>query len=113
MGVGVGKAEKGSKAPKMPSGLCSAAEKLWKGTIAAWELDDVAGLAHLANAARSLTRLRRLEGILAKEGIIITGRFQQPVPNPAHKLAMVEARNFREHMRCLALDLESLYDKES
>jgi hypothetical protein len=75
-------------------------------------MDDVAALTHLGNACRSLTRLRKLEGILAKAGIILTNRFKQPVPHPAHKLAMAEARNFREHMQALQLDVESLYSDE-
>ena len=108
----MGKVEKGSKAPKMPSGLCAAAERLWQDTVTRWEVDDAAALTHLANAVRSLTRLRGLEGVLAKEGIIVKNRFQQPAPNPAHKLAMAEARNFREHMQALQLDIESLYSIE-
>jgi phage terminase small subunit len=100
------------KAAKMPAGLCPSAKKLWSETVSCWELDDVVATQHLANACRSLTRLRRLEGILAKEGIIFINRFRQPAPHPAHKLAMAEARNFREHMQALQLDIESLYSEE-
>ena len=74
-----------------------------------WEVDDRAALTHLANACRSLTRLRTLEGILQKDGSIIMNRFQQPVRHPAHVVMTAESRNFREHMAALQLDIESLY----
>jgi phage terminase small subunit len=109
----VGLASKSSKkAAKMPAGLCPSAKRLWIETVSSWEVDDVAALTHLGNACRSLTRLRKLEGILAKDGIMIAGRFKQQTPHPAHKLLMAEARNFREHMQALQLDIESLYSDE-
>src|SRR5438094_3882494 len=89
------------KAAKMPSGLCPAAQRLWTETIRSWELDDVAAQTHLANACRSLTRLRQLENVLEKEGTLILNRFRQPVAHPGHKLLAAESRNFREHMNCL------------
>ncbi len=98
--------------PKMPSKLCPSAQRLWSDTIAAWELDDTPALVHLANACRSLTRLRKLENVLEKEGSLIPNRFRQPVAHPAHKLMAAESRNFREHMAALQLDIESLYEPE-
>jgi hypothetical protein len=95
----------------MPAGLCSAAEKLWKDTIKRWEVDDVAALSHLANACRSLTRLRSLEHVLEREGLMVDGRFGK-VRNPAHATMLGESRNFREHMRQLQLDIESLYSAD-
>jgi phage terminase small subunit len=96
----------------MPSGLCSAAEKLWCDTVERWEMDDSAALTHLANACRSLTRLKQLEAILAKEGSIIQNRFRQPARHPAHAVMVSEGRNFRQCMEALKLDIESLYQLE-
>jgi phage terminase small subunit len=105
-------AKKGSKRPQMPSALCPAAQKLWQDTQSRWEMDDSAALTHLANACRSLTRMRELEGILQKEGIMILNRFKQPARHPAHVVLTSEAKNFREHMAALQLDIESLYSVE-
>lgn len=104
---------KGEKAP-MPANLCAAAQRLWKDAFRDWELSDTAGLVILANACRSLTRLRALEHVLEREGLLIGGRFgkEHKIRNPAHAAMLTEARNFREHMRALQLDVESLYDKE-
>jgi len=102
-------AKKGAKRPQMPSALCPAAQRLWTDTLARWETDDSAALTHLANACRSLTRMRELEGILAKEGIMILNRFKQPARHPAHVVLTAESKNFRECMSSLALDIESLY----
>lgn len=112
IGVDVGNSENGSKPPRMPDHLCSAAEKLWKDTIKRWEVDDQAALAHLANACRSLTRLRSLEHVLEREGTLVEGRFGKKVRNPAHGVLLGESRNFREHMRQLRLDIESLYSAD-
>jgi phage terminase small subunit len=107
--VAVGKVE---KRPKMPSGLCAAAERLWHDTVKRWEVDDSAALSHLAAACRSLSRLRKLERLLEVEGSLIRNRFGQQVRHPAHVVAMAEARNFREAMAALQLDIESLYAAE-
>ena len=108
----MGNSESGAKAPKMPAGLCSAAERLWRDTVKRWEVDDQAALAHLANACRSLTRLRALEHVLEREGAMVEGRFGKKVRNPAHAILLGESRNFREHMRQLQLDIESLYSAD-
>ena len=105
----MGKVENG---PKMPSGLCSAAETLWKDVVRRWEMDDAAALSNLAAACRSLTRLRILERTLAKEGSLIRNRFGQQVRHPAHVVAMAEARNFREGLAALQLDIESIYQDD-
>ena len=67
---------------------------------------------HLAAACRSLSRLRKLERLLEVEGSLIRNRFGQQVRHPAHVVAMAEARNFREAMAALQLDIESLYSQD-
>jgi phage terminase small subunit len=97
------------RAHKMPSGLHSAARSLWSGVVASWELDDKAGLAHLENACRALTRIRELESLLRREGMLIRNRFGVMVPHPAAARLDAEGRCFRESMRALSLDVDSLY----
>lgn len=107
--ISKGRVGNSKNAAKMPTGLYPAAQKLWTDTVTRWEMDDVAALTHLANACRSLTRLRQLEGVLEKEGTLILNRFRQPVAHPGHKLLAAESRNFREHMGALQLDIETIY----
>ena len=106
------KAEK-DESVKMPSDLCPSAQKLWSDCVERWEMDDRAALTHLANACRSLTRLRTLENILQKDGMVIPNRFKQPSRHPAYALMTAESKNFREHMAALQLDLESIYKPET
>ena len=107
------KTEKDEKLAKMPADLCPSAQKLWTDCVERWEMDDRAALTHLANACRSLTRLRTLENILQKDGMVIPNRFKQPSRHPAYALMTAESKNFREHMAALQLDIESLYKPEA
>ena len=92
-------------ARKPSTGLSTAARRLWRETLDAYELDP-AEHELLAAACRSLTELERVEKALAAGPLTVEGSMGQPVPNPLLAEARAHRKVIESLLRNLALPME-------
>ena len=90
---------------KTPVGLSAEAQRLWRSTVAEFQIDDGPSFALLENACRALDRLREAEAIVLKEGAVYLDRFQQPKAHPAGHRIDCESANMARALHELGLNL--------
>jgi hypothetical protein len=93
---------------KLLKGLSSEARTLYDDTVQTFGLDDSASLTLLLNACFALDRLRKNEGIVAKEGSVFHDRFQQVRQHPACARIDKESQNVIRALHELGLDLSTV-----
>lgn len=92
-------------APKPPRGLSADARRLWRSTVAAFELEPH-HLAILEQACRALDRIGEARDAVARDGMTLEGRFGAK----AHPMLAVERDSriaMMRGLRELGLDLET------
>lgn len=85
-----------------PSGLGKAGARLWRATVAEYELEQ-----HerelLANACRTLDRIADLDGIVMRDGPMVTTAKGDVRPHPAMQQARLERHAFARLLSALGL----------
>ncbi|MBU5635493.1 phage terminase small subunit P27 family [Geomonas sp. Red69] len=98
-------------ATKAPKHLSKEARNLWDRLLKEYDIGDEAGLLILQTGLEAFDRMRDAQAVIAKEGLTVKDRFDQP---KAHPLTTVE-RDSRAAMlaalKALNLDLEPLQDR--
>lgn len=69
-------------------------------------IEDAPGLALLEQAALALHRAEQARELLARDGLVMRDRFDQPKSHPAAVIARDAEASFRAALRDLQLDLE-------
>lgn len=98
---------KNSNLPKPPRGLSKEAREWWKKINDGWQLDDAA-LLLLGSALECFDRMRKAQGILRREGIVIRDRFGQKKQHPATLVERDAKMALVRNLKALNLDLEPL-----
>lgn len=81
--------------------------RAWRDALAAdYAITDPAGVALLDQAAEAAHRAEQARELLAKEGLVLRDRWNQPKPHPATIIARDAEASFRSALRELRLDLE-------
>lgn len=97
---------KKSARPKAPPKLSVEARRWWRQLADGFEIEDEAGLLLLRTAMESLDRLREAQRILAKEGIIVRDRFDQPKQHPATLVERDARTALLRSLKALNLDVQ-------
>jgi P27 family predicted phage terminase small subunit len=71
------------KAPRAPANLSATSRNLWGRLRDEYGIRDVAGLAVLEQALRSLDRAEQARRLLDRQGVVVTDRWGQSKPHPA------------------------------
>lgn len=89
-----------------PRNLSKEAKTWWKEIVAAYEIEDEAGLLILRTAAEALDRLREAQEVLRAEGIIAHDRFGQARQHPATLIERDARTALLRSLKALSLDTE-------
>jgi hypothetical protein len=92
----------------LPQGLSAEARRLFRETIAQYQIDDAPSLVLLGNACRALDRLREAEGQVKAEGAVYADRFGQPKAHPAAARVDAENLTLQRSLRELGINLAPL-----
>ncbi len=90
------------KPPPAPRELAKAGKRLWRSVVTSYGLTD-ADLEVLRVAAMAADRLDQAQARIAEEGVVIPGRFGNPVTNPASAIAKEASATINASMKLLDL----------
>ncbi len=101
---------KKSAQPDPPPGLSPEAADWWRKIVSTWKFDD-AGLLILENGLSAFDRMRQAQAVIAKEGVTILDRFEQPKQHPATQVERDAKATLLRSLKALNLDIEPLNDR--
>lgn len=93
--------------PPAPSTLSSEAAGHWDRIVGEWDLSEP-GLILLRSALESFDRAAQAREILAREGMAITDRFNQPKPHPMCGVERDARASLLQALKSLGLDAPQL-----
>ena len=93
-----------------PSHLSKDAKKMWKGLIAEYGINDVAGLRILRVALESYDRAQAARETIDREGLTVTDKWKQVKSHPLLPIERDSRAAFLSGLKALNLDLEPLRD---
>jgi phage terminase small subunit len=94
--------------PRAPVGLSPAANRLWRGLVQEYALDDVAALAILEAGLQSFDRAATAKALLDADGPTVTDRWGQRKVHPAASVERDSRAAFLGALKQLCLDIEPL-----
>lgn len=97
--------ERAPKVPSAPARLSPEARKLWRDVVGAFEL-EAHHLALLERACEALDRLREAQAAIARDGLLVQGRYG-PRTHPAAAIERDSRLAFARLLREIGLDLEA------
>jgi P27 family predicted phage terminase small subunit len=96
--------------PKPPERLSDEAGGWWVKIVEAWDLDDPAMLI-LESSLEAFDRMRAAQAVIARDGVTILDRWQQPKQHPATMVERDSRAALLRGLKALGLDLEPLHEK--